>query len=164
MVYARAMEGLLAAPVNEGDDRAGNVLRGVCRLMIDLGLAPVPEVKLANGRRVDVMALARNGEIWVVEIKSCRADFLTDGKWEDYLGYADRFLFAVDLAFPRAILPPTEGLILADRFGGEVVREPAHRPLPPARRKAVTLAFARCAAARLHGLTQALTGPEVVAP
>lgn len=135
--------------------RAADILRGVSRHLIELGLAPMAEVKLANGRRVDVMALARDGAIWVVEIKSCRTDFLTDQKWEDYLAYADRFLFAVDMEFPRDILPTNEGLILADRFGAEIVRTPLHRPLQSARRKAVTTAFARCAALRLHYLGEA---------
>ncbi|MCB1883499.1 MAG: MmcB family DNA repair protein [Geminicoccaceae bacterium] len=135
-------------------DRAGEIRRGVCRLLVDHGLAPLAEVKLPNGRRADVMAIGRNGQVWIVEIKSCRTDFLTDVKWEEYLGYADRFLFAVDLDFPRAILPEAEGLILADRFGGEIAREPAVRPLPPARRKAVTLLHARTAAFRLHGLVE----------
>ena len=135
-------------------DRAGDVRRGVCRLLVDHGLAPLAEVKLPNARRADVMALGRNGQVWIVEIKSCRADFLTDGKWADYLGYADRFLFAVDLDFPQGILPTTEGLILADRFGGEIVRDPVDRPLPSARRKVVTLIHARTAAFRLHGLVE----------
>ena len=47
------------------------------------------------------------------------------------------------------ILPPDTGLILADRYGGEIIREAPETRLPAARRKAVTLAFARAAAARL---------------
>ena len=52
----------------------------------------------------------------VVEIKSCRPDFMCDRKWQDYLGYCDRFYFAVDSDFPYDLLPADEGLILADRF------------------------------------------------
>ena len=37
---------------------------------------------------------------------------------------------------------------MADGFGGAVVREPPHIPLAGARRKALTLAFARLAAGR----------------
>ncbi len=135
--------------------RAADILRGTSRLLVALGMAPMPEVKLKIGRRVDIMALGRDGAIWVVEIKSCRTDFLTDAKWPEYLDHADRFFFAVDTAFPVDLLPSDEGLILADRFGAEVVRDARHRPLAAARRKALSLAFARCAAMRLHELAEA---------
>ena len=128
---------------------AADLARGVTRLFADLGIAAVTELALANGRRVDVIGLARDGAVHVVEIKSCRTDFLTDGKWPDYLGFADFFYFGVAAYFPCALLPEDEGLILADRFGGEIVRAARHRPLPAARRKAVTLRFARAAAGRL---------------
>jgi hypothetical protein len=54
--------------------------------------------------------------------------------------------------FPLALLPPTEGLILADRFAGEILREAPLRSLSPARRKALLIRFARAAAGRLHAL------------
>lgn len=128
---------------------AVDLARGVTRLFADLGIAAVTELSLVTGRRVDVIGLARDGAVHVVEIKSCRTDFLTDGKWPDYLAFADFFYFGVAENFPRALLPESEGLILADRFGGEMVRAAQHRPLPAARRKAVTLRFARAAAGRL---------------
>jgi len=46
-------------------------------------------------------------------------------------------------------LPEHAGLLVADRYDAAVVREPATRPLAPARRKAETLRFARRAARRL---------------
>jgi hypothetical protein len=46
-------------------------------------------------------------------------------------------------------LPGEAGLIVADRYDAAVVREAAHRPLAPARRKAELLRFARRAARRL---------------
>jgi hypothetical protein len=49
-------------------------------------------------------------------------------------------------------LPESEGLILADRFAGEIVREARLRPLNAARRKAMLVRFARLAAVRLHAL------------
>ncbi len=128
---------------------AADLARGVTRLFADLGIAALAELPLANGRRVDVIGLARDGALHVVELKSCRADFLTDRKWQDYLDFADYFYFGVAAGFPAALLPATEGLILADRFGGEIARGARHRPLPAARRKAVTLRFARAAAGRL---------------
>ena len=60
--------------------------RGVCRHLQTLDFACVTELVPARGLRVDVMALGPRGEVWVVECKSCRADFATDRKW---LGYLD---------------------------------------------------------------------------
>jgi hypothetical protein len=126
----------------------GQVTRGVARLMVDLGYAPLLEVGLPNGRRADVMALGRRGEIVICEVKSGPADYLTDRKWGDYMPFCDRFFFAVAPEFPRDLLPPEPGLIVADAFGGAVVREPERACLAGARRKALTLAFARLAAGR----------------
>ncbi len=123
--------------------------RGVVRLLTDLGIAALPELPLANGRRVDVIGLGRDGGIHVVEIKSSRADFMTDRKWPEYLEFAERFYFAVTTGFPLDLLPADEGLIIADRYGAELVRPARHRPLAAARRKALTLRFARLAAQRL---------------
>ena len=126
-----------------------SLARGVTRMLVEHGLAPILEVPLANGRRADVMALTQQGEIWIVETKSCLEDYAVDGKWPDYLEYCDRFFFAVTEDFPREIIPEEVGLIVADGFGGAVLRDCAARPLVGARRKAVTLLFARLAALRL---------------
>ncbi len=123
--------------------------RGVTRMLIQHGLAPTLEVPLANGRRADVMALTQKGEIWIVETKSCLADYACAEKWADYLDYCDRFFFGVTEAFPRQLIPEEAGLIVADGFGGAILRESPVRPLAGARRKAVTLNFARLAAHRL---------------
>ncbi|MEQ1718686.1 MAG: MmcB family DNA repair protein [Hyphomicrobium sp.] len=125
------------------------ILRGVQRVLKAHGYESLAEVVLANGRRADAMGLAANGEIWIVEIKSSIADFRSDEKWPQYRDYCDRLFFAVAPDFPNEILPPDTGLILADRYGGEVVRPAPEAKLTAARRKAVTLAFARVAAARL---------------
>ncbi|MEL7029215.1 MAG: DNA repair putative endonuclease MmcB [Pseudomonadota bacterium] len=123
--------------------------RGALRLFLDLGLSPLTEFRLPNGRRADVAALDPKGRLVFAEIKSSREDFEADGKWPDYLGFCDAFYFVVDEAFPKALLPNEEGLIIADAFGGAVVRQAPSRPLAPARRKALTLRFARIAASRL---------------
>lgn len=138
---------------------AADILRGTSRLLHDLGHVVLPEFALACGRRADVMALGPDGCFAIVEIKSCRQDFLSDRKWPDYLGYADRFYFAVAPDFPDGLLPEDEGLILADRFEGVLARPALERPLAPARRKALLLSFARTAASRLRWLTDA--GPEL---
>lgn len=126
--------------------------RGVTRMLLDRGLVSVLEVPLANGRRADVMALTANGEVWIVETKSCLEDFAVDAKWPDYIEYCDRFFFGVTEAFPHDLIPEEAGLIVADGFGGAILRESPHRPLAGARRKAVTLSFARLAALRLSGV------------
>jgi hypothetical protein len=124
------------------------VTRGAGRLMAALGYAPLLEVNLPNGRRADIMALGPRGQIAIAEVKSSLEDFRTDRKWGEYLPYCDAFYFAVAPEFPREILPETPGLIVADGFGGAVLREAPAAPLAGARRKALTLAFARLAALR----------------
>lgn len=127
------------------------VTRGAGRLMTALGYAPLPEVRLPNGRRADIMALGPRGQIFIVEVKSGLEDFRTDRKWHEYQPYCDAFAFAVAPEFPREILPEEPGLIVADSFGGAVLREAPALPLAGARRKALTLAFARLAALRAAG-------------
>ncbi len=127
------------------------VTRGAGRLMAEMGYAPLIEVTLPNGRRADIMALGPRGQIAICEVKSSLEDFRTDHKWGDYLAYCDAFYFAVAPEFPRDILPDEPGLIVADSFGGAVLREPPVALLAGARRKALTLAFARLAALRASG-------------
>lgn len=129
--------------------RAADIVRGVQRMFAELGLASLTEVTLANGRRADVMAVGPKGEIVIVEVKSCLQDFQTDQKWPEYAPYCDRFYFAVDCDFPQEHIPEGTGLMCCDAFGGAVLRECSPSSLNAARRKAVTLSFARLAAARL---------------
>ena len=131
---------------------AGALLRGVARALCDADLSVLGELPLGNGRRADLVAIDRAGAITLVEVKSCRADFVADRKWHEYRAYCDRFYFAVGRDFPLALLPPDEGLILADRFGGEIVRAARLRVLSAARRKAMLISFGRAAAGRLQGL------------
>ena len=140
-----------AQPPDDGrqSERANDIARGVARLMRAHGLVGLPEVTLPNGRRADVMGLSEKGIIWFVEIKSGPADFRADAKWPDYREFCDYFFFAVASDFPLELLPPETGLLLADRFGGEIERPAPETPLPPARRRALTLRFARLAAERL---------------
>jgi len=134
---------------------AYEILRGVQRALKALNFESLSEVVLANGRRADVLALGPSGDCWIVEIKSSIADFRADSKWPEYRDYCDRLFFAVAPDFPNEILPAETGLILADRYDGEIVRDAPEVRIPAARRKAITLAFARVAAARLHTITQA---------
>jgi hypothetical protein len=135
------------------DGRARAILRGTQRLLRSLNFESLSEVSLGNGRRADVLAIGREGETWIIEIKSSTADFRTDQKWHEYRAYCDALLFAVAPDFPSEILPADTGLILADAYAGELVRDAPRHPLGAARRKALTLSFARTAATRLLTLT-----------
>lgn len=128
------------------------VTRGAARLLSALNYAALTEITLPNGRRADIMALGPKGEIAIVEVKSGLEDFRVDRKWGDYIPYCDVFYFAVAPEFPMAILPEDAGLIVADAFDGAVVRDAIPTPLAGARRKALTLAYARLAAMRAGGL------------
>lgn len=125
-----------------------SVTRGTGRLMMDRGYAPLLEVCLPNGRRADVMAIGPKGDIVICEVKSGVDDYRVDRKWHEYGPFCDAFYFAVAPDFPQAILPKEPGLIVADGFGGAIVRDAPPSPLPPARRKALTIAFARLGAWR----------------
>jgi len=124
------------------------VTRGAARLLADMGYAPLLEVCLPNGRRADVMALGRKGDIVIVEVKSGIEDYRVDRKWPEYAPFCDAFFFAVAPEFPEGVLPDEPGLIIADAFGGAVMREAPMLTLAPARRKALTIAFGRLAAMR----------------
>jgi hypothetical protein len=128
------------------------VTRGAARLFADLGWAPLLEVVLPNGRRADVMALGPKGEFAIAEVKSGIDDYRTDRKWGEYLDYCDLFYFAVAPEFLREVLAEGPGLIVADAFGGAILTPAPAAPLAGARRKALTLAFARLAAVRATGV------------
>jgi len=133
---------------------AAEVARGVTRLLCRQDLFAICEVPLANGRRADMMAIDPKGMLTIVEIKVAKADLLGDSKWTDYLEFCDRFFWAVppplaSICEGDRFLPEEAGLIVADRYDAAVVRDAAHRPIAPARRKAELLRFARRAARRL---------------
>ena len=124
--------------------------RGVCRLLRGHGFVSVEEFVPARGLRVDVMGLGPKGEIWVIECKSGRADFQSDTKWQGYLDWCDRYFWAVDQDFPTDLLPEGTGLMIADRYDGEIIRMPPETKLAGARRKVLTRKFATHAARRLQ--------------
>ncbi|NNU16090.1 MmcB family DNA repair protein [Parvularcula sp. ZS-1/3] len=122
------------------------VTRGTARLLVDMGYAPIFELSLPNGRRADIAAVSKKGEILMVEVKSCRADFEVDKKWPEYREYCDLFYFAVPEDFPVELLPEDEALIIADGFGGAIVRPSEKITLAGARRKQTLIRIARSAA------------------
>lgn len=146
-------------------DKAAEIGRGTLRLLDGLGYFGLMEMSLANNRRADLVAIGAAGEIIIVEIKSSVADFQSDAKWPEYMPYCDQFFFAVGPDFPQELIPDEAGLIVADGYGGAVIRDAPLDKLAAARRKAMTLKFGRLAASRLQatqvaGWTSALATPR----
>lgn len=123
---------------------------GVSRLLADMGYRPLCEVKVQPKRRADIVGLGRAGEVVIVEIKSGAQDFLSDTKWPDYLPCCDQFYFGVGMDFDVSMLPDGVGIVMADKFGAEIVRPAPHQRMHASTRRAVVLRYARTAAARLH--------------
>jgi hypothetical protein len=142
--------------ITANDASGGEILtaallaRGICRTLDQLGYASLLEFPLANGRRADILALGRGGDLAIIEIKTSVADFRADRKWVQYRDFADRFYFAVPNHFPTALIPEDCGLIVADAFAAALIREGTPCAPAPGRRRALTLRFALAAAARLR--------------
>ena len=138
---------------------APDVARGVSRLLIQEGYSPILEFTLANGRRLDVAAIGADGTMLGVEIKVSVADLRGDQKWPEYLEFCELFYFAIPPDFPDHHVPDGTGLIVADRYGGAIVRPSQRTQLHASRRKAVTLSFARVAAQRLSMTLELASDP-----
>ena len=135
------------------DLQPGQLLaRGVARHLRSRGFVSVEEFVPVRGLRVDVMGLGPKSELWVIECKSSRADYLSDGKWQGYLDWCDRYFWAVDMDFPTELLPEGTGLILADAYDAEILRMPPEARVAGARRKLLMQKFATHAARRLQAL------------
>jgi hypothetical protein len=150
----------MSAPLVMPTVGAALLARGACRALEQLGYACLCEFPLANGRRADILALGKKGELAIVEVKSSIADFRADGKWSHYRDFSDRLYFAVATGFPARLIPEDCGLMVADAFGAALLRDGTATPLDAARRRALTLRFARVAALRLQRcLDRAATRP-----
>jgi hypothetical protein len=134
-------------------DRALAIRRGVLRLLASLDMFALPEVTVKSGRRADLMAVSRTSGVWIIEIKSSVEDFRADRKWPEYRAFCDRFFFATLPDVPDAIFPEDAGLIVADGYGGAVLREAPTHPVAAARRKELLTRMARLGAARLAALS-----------
>ena len=107
---------------------------------------------LPGGRRADIFAVGHAGALVIVEVKSSIEDWRVDLKWPDYLEWCDQLYFAVPVDFPQALIPQEIGLIVADAYGGEILRHPPSRQLAAARRKSLLIDCARLASERLARL------------
>ncbi len=133
-----------------GPFEAGDIARGICRYLRNLGYSPLTEFKLLSKRRVDVIGLNKAGQFISIEIKSSVADFRSDDKWQEYLPFSDQMYFAVANGFPLEILPDECGIMIADAYNAAVIRESQTRKLNAARRRTQIVRFAKTAADRLH--------------
>jgi len=137
---------------------ASDVARGVRRLFARNDIWCLPEVPLRNGRRADLMGIDAKGLIIIVEIKVARSDLLGDAKWPDYLDFCDRFFWAVPPDLDRgpleteAFRAQETGVIVADGYDAEIVRQASRTRLAAARRKAEIERLARHAMRRNTGL------------
>ena len=142
--------GLILKPDGRQSETALAIQRGLSRLLRAHNYVLLNEFTLASGRRADVIALGAKGEIWIIEIKSSPNDFHVDEKWPEYREYCDHFSFAIPPDMDQTLMPLDAGLIVADAYGAEIMREASVHPLHASRRKALTTDFARTAALRLQ--------------
>jgi hypothetical protein len=147
-------------PDGRQSETALTIARGARRLLRARGFATVAELSLIDGRRADLVALSADGELLIVEIKSSLADFRADRKWRDYAAQCDRLYFAISPDMAATPMPEEAGLMVADSYGAEILREAAPQRIAPATRRAVTLRFALAAADRLHRLADPNGGGE----
>jgi hypothetical protein len=141
-------------------ETAQQVARGVSRVLMQEGFSPILEFTLANGRRLDVAALGPDGTVVGVEIKVALGDLKGDLKWPEYLEFCELFYFAIPPEFPDEFVPSGTGLIVADRYGGAIVRPSPVAQIHASRRKAVTLRFAKVAAERLATVIELAADPR----
>jgi hypothetical protein len=89
-----------------------------------------------GSRRADVIGNKINGDLVIIEVKSSVADFRSDGKWHEYLKYADRVYLAFDKATARKIrdnpelkarIPDRVGVMILEPYGYMRVIKPAKR-------------------------------------
>jgi len=117
-------------------------MRGLGYAYVDTEFSPAD----AN-LRFDVIGIAKyTRQVRIYEVKSSRSDYLSDTKWEKYLGYCTHFAFVAPAgAIFRWELRPQVGLIeygapafakmrRARRFGVTIVREDCLRATRPSQR------------------------------
>ena len=124
--------------------KTGQLLaRGMARHLAGLGFVSLEEFPPIKGLRVDLLALGRKSEIWIIECKSSREDFMSDEKWHNYLPWCDQYFWAVPTNFPVDVLPEQTGVFWADGYDAELMRDAPISTLSPARRKSIIHRFAR---------------------
>ena len=153
-------EGLFLPIDGRQSETALMIARGVRRLFRARGFSSLTELMLVDGKRADIVAVNGEGEVVIVEIKSSPADMRADRKWRDYTHSCDRLYFAISEHTPAEVVPADAGLILADPYGAEILRDAAPQRMASASRRALLLRFALAAADRLHRLADPNGAPE----
>ena len=100
-----------------------------------------------SGCRFDVIGLGRyTRQVRIYEVKSSRADYLADTKWERYLPFCTQFAFVApagaiarweldrDIGLIEYGHPRFERMIANRRYGFTIARDDALRSARPARR------------------------------
>lgn len=128
------------------------VTRGARVYLRARGFAVMAEMPLPNGTRADLVALAPDGGLRIVEVKSSLEDLRADQKWTRYRDYCDWFYFAIPMALDVEHFPEDAGLIVADAHGAMLAREAPSLRLAPASRKAMLVRFGALAAERYCAL------------
>jgi hypothetical protein len=101
-----------------------------------------------GNRRADLIGNRINGDVVIVEVKSCVADFRTDDKWNSYLNLCDRFYFCFTEKTWSKIkqtaelmnrLGPQVGIIIVQRSTGyaRIVRPSKNTRMTDANRIAI---------------------------
>jgi hypothetical protein len=101
----------------------------------------------ASGCRFDVIGLGRyTRQVRIYEVKSSRADYLADAKWERYLPYCTHFAFVApagaiqkweldrDIGLIEYGHPSFERMLANRRFGFTIHRDDVLRSARPSRR------------------------------
>jgi hypothetical protein len=124
------------------------------RLPADAAGRPFGAARNAAARRPARRHLRRRrgGELTIVEVKSSVEDWRVDVKVARLSRLVRPALLRRAGRFPAAADPEEIGLIVADAYGGEILRHPPRRPLAAARRKSLLIDCARLAAERLARL------------
>ncbi len=101
-------------PDGRQSETALMIARGVRRLLRARGFSSLTELSLTDGCRADIAAVNQEGEVLIVEVKSCAADFRVDRKWRHYVPCCDRLYFAISERTRVDLMPLEAGLIVAD--------------------------------------------------
>lgn len=76
------------------------------------------EVHLSPQLRCDILHLAINDKVTIIELKTCKEDFKVDSKWTGYLDYCDYFYFMCpENVISTKDIPKNVGLIHISKNG-----------------------------------------------
>jgi len=73
------------------------VTRSITSYLVKKGYSVENELAVLpwGKRRADIVGIRLNGEICIIEVKSCKADFKSDSKYKEYLPFCNKMYIAV---------------------------------------------------------------------